>query len=200
MGKAIVSLIKLLFAILLVPICYGLTLSFSKELVALGDLQKVFIWGGLTYIFLQLFFYSPQGVFQFGQKIFGDVFKSVPFLAAIIPLFLPIIPTVLLLIAFILVSFFDYSPAQPYLIFFIGFSWAMHLILSAHAEFEEDDNALKPHYLFLLSLTYIINLMIIAALLSLSFSSFSIPSFFADAYQTARDIYVRIFEQLFMVR
>jgi len=200
MGVALLTLIKMFFAILVIPVCYALTVSFAKELPALGGLEKAFMWGGLTYVFLQLFFYSPQGVFQFGQKIFGDVFKTAPVLAAIVPLFLPIIPTILLLLIFVLTSFFDLSASQIYLMFFVGFSLAMHLILSAHAEFEEDDNVLKPHYLFLMSLTYIVNLFLIASLFNLNFPAFSVQNICVNTFETAKTIYIQVFQQLFGVR
>lgn len=200
MGAAILTLIKMLFAIAVVPTGYALTVSFAKELPMLDGLESAFVWGGITYVFLQLFFYSPQGIFQFCQKIFGDIFKSTPLFAAVVPLFLPIIPTVLLLAAFVMVSFFEGGGSLKYLIFFSGFSLAMHLILSAHAEFEEDDNALKPHYLFLMSLTYISNLLLVALLLGLSFPKFSFQNFIMAAFTTAKAIYIQVFEQLFLVK
>ncbi len=200
MVTAILTLIKLIFAILFVPICYALSISFGKELVNLGTLEPVFVGGALTYVFLQLFFYSPQGIFQFGQKIFGDIFKSMPVLAAVIPLFVPILPTIILVACFVIISFFDYTPAQVYLIFFAGFVAAMHIILSAHAEFEEDDNMLKPHYLFLMSLTYIFNVVLISLLLSLNFPQFSVTTLATSTFDTAKDIYIHIYNQLFVMK
>ncbi len=200
MRDAFFMFIKIVFAILLLPICYAATVSFVKQLPQVGAMLPYLLWGAGTYVFLQLFFYTPQGVFQFGQKIFGDIFKSVPLLAAVVPLFIPIIPTIILVATYVTISFFDYKPAQSYLMFFAGFTFAMHLILSAHAEFEEDNSSLKPHYLFLFSLTYIFNLILFALLLTLNFSEYSVVDFFMSSFETAKSIYVSVYTQLFVLR
>lgn len=200
MRDAFFMFIKIVFAILLIPICYALTVSFAKELPQVGSMLPFLLWGAGVYVLLQLFFYTPQGIFQFGQKIFGDIFKSVPVLAAVVPLFIPIIPTIILVAAYVTISFFDYKPAQSYLMFVAGFTFAMHLILSAHAEFEEDNSGFKPHYLFLFSLTYIFNLILFALLLTLNFSEFSFINFFMSAFESAKSIYVFVYTQLFVLR
>ena len=200
MRDAFFMFIKIIFAILLLPICYAASVSFINELPEVGTMLPYLVWGGGVYIFLQLFFYTPQGVFQIGQKIFGDIFKSMPVLAAVVPLFVPIIPTLVLLAAYVTVFFFDYKPAQSYLMFFAGFTFAMHIILSAQAEFEEDNSALKPHYLFLFSLTVIFNLILFSLLLTLNFTEFSFVDFFMSAFETAKSIYIRVYTQLFVLR
>ncbi len=200
MRDAFFMFIKIIFAILLAPICYAVTVSFIKELPQVGDMLQFLYWGGLVYILLQLFFYTPQGLFQFGQKIFGDIFKSVPVLAAVMPLFVPIIPTIILVSAYVTLAFFNYAPAQSYLMFFAGFTFAMHLILSAHAEFEEDNSGIKPHYLFLFSLTFIFNVIILASLLTLNFADFSFMNFFISSWEIARDIYLHVYNQLFVIQ
>ncbi len=200
MKDAFLMLIKIIFAVLLMPICYALTTSFLHELPTLGDYQKFFLWGVLLYVLLQLFFYTPQGVFQGGQKIFGEIFKGIPLLAAVVPLFIPIIPTIVLVGCYVTIAFFDYEPAKSYLIFLAGFTFAMHLILSAQAEFEEDTAGIKPHYLFLFSLTFIFNVLILALLLSINFSEFSITNVLMSSYDTAQGIYVAVYNQLFMIK
>lgn len=63
MKDAFLMLIKIIFAVLLMPICYALTTSFLHELPTLGDYQKFFLWGVLLYVLLQLFFlYSARRV------------------------------------------------------------------------------------------------------------------------------------------
>lgn len=200
MRDAFFMFIKLVFAILLGPVCYALTTALIGELPKLGPMLAPFLWGIGVYVFLQLFFYTPQGLFQFGQKIFGDIFKSVPVLAAVVPLFIPILPTIVLVSAYVTVSLFNYKPAEGYFLFAAGFVFAMHLILSAHAEFEEDNSALKPHYLFLFSLTYIINVILFSLLLALNFSDFSCFDVFMSSFETAKSIYVSVYTQLFVIR
>ncbi len=200
MKDAFFMFIKIVFAILLAPICYALTVSFINEVPHIGDMLKFFLWGAGIYVLLQLFFYTPQGVFQFGQKIFGDIFKSVPILAAVVPLFVPIFTTIIFVACYVTLFFFNYKPAQPYLIFLGGFTFAMHVILSAHAEFEEDNSGFKPHYLFLFSLTWIFNVTILACLLALNFSDFSLSDFLLSSYDIAKTIYLSVYHQLFVVK
>lgn len=200
MKDAFLMLIKIIFAVLLMPICYALTSGFLREMPMIGDYAIFFTWGVVVYVLLQLFFYTPQGLFQVGQKVFGEIFKSIPLLAACVPLFVPIMPTIVLVACFVTISFFDYLPAKSYFMFFAGFTFAMHLILSAHAEFEEDTSGLKPHYLFLFSLTYIFNIVILASLLALNFSEFSLTNVGMSAYDTATNIYTAVYNQLFMIK
>ncbi|MCB9757907.1 MAG: hypothetical protein H6753_05755 [Candidatus Omnitrophica bacterium] len=200
MRDAFLMFVKIVFAVLLLPICYALTGSFIKELPQIGTMLPHLLLGGLLYVLLQLFFYTPQGLFQFGQKVFGDIFKAVPLLAAVVPLFVPIIPTMILVSCYVTVALFHYMPAQSYLMFFAGFTIAMHLILSAHAEFEEDASSLKPHYFFLFSLTYIFNIILVSLLLTLNFSDFSFTNIFASSFISAKAIYVSVYNQLFVMR
>ncbi|MCB9771333.1 MAG: hypothetical protein H6754_02115 [Candidatus Omnitrophica bacterium] len=200
MVDAFFMLIKIIFAVLLSPICYAISKSFAAELPRLGGMEHLFIWGVVVYVALQLFFYTPQGLFQFAQKVFGDIFKSVPILAAVVPLFVPIIPTIILVACYVMIAFFNLQPVQSYMLFFAGFTFAMHLILSAHAEFEEDNSGLKPHYLFLFSLTFIFNILLLSVLLALNFAEFSFWNFFSSAFDTAKEIYIHVFNQLFVVK
>ncbi len=200
MRDAFFMFIKIIFAIFLIPICYAITVGFIGQVPEIGEMLPFLLWGAGVYVLLQLFFYTPQGIFQFGQKIFGDIFKSIPLLAAVVPLFVPIIPTIILVGTYVAIAFFDYKPAQSYLLFAAGFTFAMHLILSAHAEFEEDNSVFKPHYLFLFSLTYIFNVTLFSLLLALNFSEFSFFDFFMSAFEIAKSIYVNVYTQLFVLR
>ena len=44
------------------------------------------------------------------------------------------------------------SALQPYFLFAIAFTLAMHLILTAHEIYESDKSVLKAHYLFVFGL------------------------------------------------
>lgn len=200
MQAVLLSIIQFFGAIVLIPLVMTITPGFVDELAHLGHLQNIFMSGVVTYALLQLFFYTPQGVFQSGQQIIADLFKAVPLLSSVGPLFIPLWPTLLLLACYMVVSIFRYTEAEPYFLFFAGFTGAMHLIACAHAEFGEDDNVFKARYLFLMSLTYLFTLVIVAFLLSVNFPKFSFSSFFVSSLESAKEIYVRIFHQLFIPR
>lgn len=200
MVATVLSFIKLFFAILLLPAVYFITTGFFDQVRGLKELADYFLWGGGIYILFHLFFRPMQGLHAFGQKIISDMLKPSPLLATYIPMVVPVIPTVLLLILYIFKTFADPRLLTYYFLFAIGFTLAMHIVITAHLLYEEDNSALRTHYLFLMSLFYILNILIIVILLQLIFPAFHIGHLVRHVMVKVGDIYGKISNFLFHAR
>ncbi len=195
--STVISFIKLFFALLLMPIVFYLTTGFFEEIRNLKTMADYFIWGGGVYVLCHLFFRPMQALHGFGQKIFSDLLRASPFLATYMPMALPITPTILLLILYVIKTFGDPGPLTHYFLFAIGFSLSMHIIIIAHLLYEEDNSTLRTHYLFLVSLFYIFNVLIIVILLQLVFPEIQVGQLVRHIIVEVSDIYDKVTGFLF---
>ena len=190
------ALIKFLFSILLLPIVFAITTAFHGELVVVKPVYHLFTFGIVVFAITHLFVLNLSGIYQGGQKLLSDGLKFSPFLAGFIPLVLPLFPTLLMLTLYVAGKFFAMGQWEPYIIFFTGVTFAMHLILTAQILREEDTGLFKAHYFFVMGLGYIFNILIIAALFNLNFANLPFLKFFDQAMLGVKDIYVYIYSRL----
>lgn len=194
------GIIKFLLSVILLPVVVGATKAFCGELFAAKEIYHLFTCGVVTYVVMHLFFVNFQGVYQSGQKIFSDGLKFSPFLSSFLPLALPLFPVILMVIFFICSKFFSMKEWEPYFIFFTGMTFAMHLILTAQIIRDEDGGIFKAHYFFIMSLGFVLNLVILASLLDLNFTSFSFMNFFDKSVENVESIYLYIYHRLTSTR
>jgi hypothetical protein len=83
------------------------------------------------------------------------------------------------------------------LLFLIGFSLAMHIVMSAQTLREEDTSPVKPNYFFTMSWVYIANLILVVVLLSLISAKISPADFLKDGLMRAKQMYWLLFKHLF---
>ncbi len=178
MGQGILSMIKFLVGILLLPAIYALTVSFWMELENLGKLYPLICSGMLAYVIFYIFLFALKGVYDIGHKVFSEIFSFSEGLSLIVPLAFPVIPFLVLSILFLLTQFTTVRGIERYMVFLFGFTLAMHVVLSARTIYDADSNVIKAHYFFSMGLIYIANLLIIAALLGMSYSNFVFAEFF----------------------
>jgi len=196
----IINFIKLFFALLLMPIVFFLTRGFFEQIRALGDLSHYFLWGGGVYVLFHLFFRPMQALHGFGQKVFSEILRVTPFLANYLPMAVPITPTVLVLILYVIQTFTDPGPLSHYFLFAVGFTLAMHIIINARLLYEEDNTALRAHYLFLECLFYVLNILIIVILLQLIFPAFHVGHLIRHVMIDVGQVYEKVSHFLFQAR
>jgi hypothetical protein len=198
-GASIMSIVKFILSILLLPVVVGTARSFFDQLFSLGSFYDVIICGMLTYLIVSLFVVPLKGIYQLMQKAFSDLFKGVPFLASHLPLVLPLLPTLLLIVLYVMASLFKVTVAEKPFLFFVGFTLAMHVILTARELQEGDPDTLKPQYFLSMTLVFVMNLVIIAALLDLNFARFSFVEFYNSSVNFVKDLYLLLYKRLFAV-
>ena len=191
MARGVIGIIKLAVFVSLLPVVIAVITGLNKQLSSIGA-SNFFWWGVIAYTLIHLFLFAPQGLYRFWQSVFMEICSFTGVVANALVLAVPIITTVLLLTYFLVAIIFRQTWGQDSLIFFTGFTLALHVILSARELYEGDESKLKGHYLFNISLIVIINAFLLAGLLDLIFRKFSFLNFWQAAFVTARQIYTDI--------
>ena len=173
-------------------------MAFMEQLGAIPKVYQHFFLGGIiAYLIVNLFIVELEGFHAIGQSAIAGIFRFFPPLSAVLLFVLPTYAVLFLMGLYIVSSFFSLPEVNHYLVFFAGFTLAMHVILSTQSLRELDKNPVKPTYFFSLSLTYIINLVLIALFMGLNFKDYSLPGFFGTMIDKAVQLYLSISMQLF---
>jgi len=225
----IIRILKTLFMLVLgvmsLPLVVPVSRAFYGQLKNISVLssgnQIYFVWGIIAYVILHLFFFKPSYVYNLGHEIVhvlttwlslgkaknmkvseqgGSVqtTKSNAFVS-ISPYFVPFY-TLLVCGAYFAVSRFrDISGYAPYFIFFIGFTFAMHIIMTVEALKGGQPDLIKTGYLFSLAWIYVINVVIAGFIIGLIFSGFSFADMCVQFSDEAKALYISLSQQLFIV-
>lgn len=192
MARGLIGIIKLAIFVLFLPVLIAVIYGLNKELATISDGFQMFWQGAIAYTLFHLFIFTPQSLYRFWQSVFMEICSFAGIVANAIVLCVPIITTVLLLAYFLAVVIFNQTWAQHTLVFFTGFSMALHVILSAQELYEEDESKLKGHYLFNMQLVFIVNVFLLILLFDLIFKNFSFMGFWQHALKAGDHIYSKI--------
>lgn len=215
--------LKFLFGLLLLPICIVTSIVLYSQLGSIQHLsrnQVFFLLGVGAYIVIHLLFYQPTTIYVFGHElthalctwVFGGRVKSfrVTFrggrvtttksnlFISLAPYFFPIYMVFLSCAYFGASLFTDLSKYIPQFIFLIGLSWSFHIVLTVHFIKMRQPDILKAGTLFSISLIYILNVTILALVLSLLFPEVTFGDFFRSSYWQTVEFYTSIFTKLFL--
>src|SRR3989338_5905357 len=192
-------LLKFTVGICLLPIVYGVSLCFARELIKLEPaVIHSFIWGIAGFLVVYLFIWEPAVLYKKGQRILEVSFRFFAPLVKLAPFVLPIYTILIFLIYFILVSFMDLRNLLAVFLFGAGFSLALHLVFSARTLRSRQDDFLKANYIFGFSWIYILDVFLLALFFNLAFENFSILSFLNGSCRLAKNIYQALFSQMFL--
>ncbi len=197
MGDALLNLVKGFFTIIALPIIIGLTWSFGQELEKFTLFSLEFKAGILTYVLAYFFIASLKVVYNIGQKIISLALRFSKPLSETVPHFLPFFTIIILVVLWLATANHWHFRFEEYSVFLVGFTLAMHIILTAQTLREEDSNPFKAHYFMLITLVYMVNLTLIVWFLSWGSNKISLQSFWADALIHAKDIYLLLGRSLF---
>lgn len=216
---------KFVIGLILIPVVIGISISFFESLANIGVARhtgsKIFLWGVLSYVVLHLFLFKPTYVYTLGHEIThvlatwicGGGVKSFKvskgsgsvettksnFFINLSPYFIPTYTLIISFLYFLLPLFLNIPNLRTIYFFLIGFSLSLHLIFTAEVLKTKQPDILNTGYLFSLALIYIINIILVAFLLSLLFEGISFDNFFYNTYFKSKNIYVNILKQLFFL-
>ena len=200
MREAILSALKFVLFILMIPVLVGVSLSVYEQIQTLpGALVGLLTCGVGTYAMIHLFIFQPRALFDFGQKLVGDIFQFFAPLAQVAQSILPFYTILLMISLYVTSSLLKITSAENYFIFFIGFTFAMHMILTAQVLDEGEEDTLRAHYFLCMGCIYIINVFLVTTVFSLLFPQFSFHEFFKGVVTTTNHIYTTVYKQLFAV-
>jgi hypothetical protein len=212
--------LKIIIAVLSIPIAVGVTIAFYKSLVlvtALSGKLSFFLWGVASYTIIHLLFYKPTYLYVLGHEsvhagiswIFGGKIKSFKvsekggavasdksnFVISLSPYFIPIYAIIIAVIYFVIAS--SYNINGSIFIFLIGFALAFHMISTIEVMKIRQPDIVKSGYFFSIIVVYVLNMVVIALIFGMIFSEFSLKKFFIDSWLMSKSAYIAIVKQLF---
>lgn len=215
---------KSLLGIFLLPAAAGtaLALYYNLKLLSLGSLssaQWLFLGGVFFYFAVHLFFFKPVYLYVFGHELVhavaawlcagkikgfkvsktGGSVKTTKsnFFISLAPYFIPSYVIIFSVIYFAVSLIFNLEFLVPGFIFIMGAAIAFHLVMTADVLKKKQPDIFETGYVFSFVLIFTANVIVLVLMLSLLFEQVSMGAFFRDAFFSSRDIYNRIFSQLF---
>jgi len=200
MKEAFLNILKLVAFVLLIPLIVAVSISFYRHIYALGaPFGYSFLAGVLAYMVVHIFVFQPMSIFQFGQNLVATIFRFHLLVARSCQLIFSLYTIILVVLFYFGQRFFLWEERiLSFLMGFVGFSYAMHVVLVAQELRETDLSALRPHYFLVVGLTYVVNLIGVGVMLSLVLPAFNLAGFFQTSGSLATQIYTVCLKQLFV--
>jgi hypothetical protein len=202
MVQQMLLFLKFILGVLLLPLVIGTVVALQSEIAKLDPLlQQAINVGTVSYVLMKFFVYDFDAVYKFGQGIVGGCFQFLKPVMNFAPYVFPIY-TILGIIAYAIVNIMgkmgEHGELGPVFFTVIAFTFAMHIVLTAQDLYTKDSLAGKPDYFFAMALIFIVDVFLMALLISLAGKGFSFVNFFKSLSGASCDIYVGIFRQLFV--
>ncbi len=193
MNDALLTIIKIGLTVLILPIVWACGVVFHGHIVSLpGSSGDFFLWGMFGFLMLFLFFYQFWGVYEFGQKITTGMFQFTFPVGKILVLIVPFYLTAILLLYYVLANLLGVKVVDHYFMFFAGFAFTMHILLTAQEMQQQEKTFIKPTYLFMIGIVTILMVFVTVLLFDLVFGKFMFPKFFETVSSEAWSNYARI--------
>ena len=197
MRERILTVLKFIFFVVIIPLLLAVVESFQSSVAGLKlTLKNAFYSGTIMYVVSYLFLYDFQPVYLSAKAIVGEMFKFLPPFDKVIPYVFPIYVMLTGTAYFFINGLLNMEPSAKVYFFIMGFLLSLHII-SAAKEFQDDDKlALKPHYFFSLSLAFIGTVFTFVLLLHLITPSISFPTFWVQLCRLTDQNYEMIFQKI----
>lgn len=193
MNDALLTIVKIILTVLLLPVLWACGVVFHEHITSLpGSTGEFFLWGMFGFLMFYLFFYQFWGVYESGQKIMTGIFQFTFPIGKILVLGIPFYLTVILLLHYVLANLLGVNVVDQYFMFFAGFAFTMHILLTAQDMQQQEKAIIKPAYLFMMGIVAIFAIFITVLLFDLFLKEFTFPEFFEAVSNTAWDNYARI--------
>ena len=187
MNEGLTALIKIVLTVLLLPVLWACGIVFHGHITSFpGAYGEFFLWGMFGFLMSFLFFYQFWGVYESGQKIMTNLFQFTFPIGKIIVRAVPFYLTVILLFYCAAVNLLGVKVSDHYFMFFAGFFFTMHVLLTAQDLQQQEKAMIKPAYLFMMGITTILMVFVTVILFDLVFMEFTFPDFFMELSKEAR--------------
>jgi hypothetical protein len=195
MKEIFLVILKILAFLLLLPLILAFFIAFQTQILSLPVNKEAWIlWGAGTYIALYLFVYDFKNVYDFGKAQVEKVITFFQPAGHVIPVY-----TIFLIIIYVIALIIGRGTAlQPYFLFAIAFTIAMHLISTAHEIYEADNSVFKAHYLITFGAILIANLFIVSLLLAWAIPEYSFVGFIKSLASRTFHLYMSVYRALFV--
>lgn len=199
-SSRLISFAKLFLGLCLLPFVYSASVAFFNEFSLVDAVLRNYFWAGsITFLILYLFVWEPAVIYRQGHRLLEVGFSFFSPLVKVAPFLLPIYAIILFLI-YVLISLIVNPSGEiliKFFLFLFSFAIILHLVFSSESVRSKQGDFLKSNYIFGFSLIYLINLFLVAGILSSIVSQFSFINFSINLFQQAKGILAAIFDQLF---
>ena len=200
MKDKILSILKFILAVLLLPVVIGITVSFMENLRSMDSVVcNAFGWGVVVYLILHILLYEPAKVYDAGKKISESALTFFSPLVKVAGFCVPIFTILSFAAYYVASSIWKEANLLKYFVFMASFTLTMHLVFTADSLKRKQPGDLKENYFFSIFIIYIVNMLIVAGAFALLSHDFSFLSFIKRCGVVAGAIYTASFRQLFDV-
>ena len=190
MGEFILTLLKFVLAVLMLPIVIASFVGFENHLQMYpANYAEFFRWGIIAFLITFLFLYQFWGVYEMGQDLMQSLFTFITPFNKIIARLVPFYLMIILALFYFTKKLLGIQEVNPYYMFFVGFAFAMHILLTAQDMQEEEKSPIKPTYFFWMSLCFVLVLAMTVLLFDLVFNKWTFPQYLGQMKVTAEQIY-----------
>jgi hypothetical protein len=216
---------KFIISILAIPFVISASYSLYHEIgkiYSVDSNQWYFLLGIIVYLIIHTVLFKPNIVYIFGHELthalamFISAGKVKSFkvskkggevkgtkanlFISLAPYFFPTYTLLLILIWYIAGRIWDIRDFIGVFLFAVGLTLTFHFVMTVEFLKTKQPDLVKSGYLFSIILIYLINLTIAALILNFVFFDFSFKDYAINAYETARDIYLWLYRQMFYLR
>ena len=195
------DIIKLIFGICLLPFVYFLTESFLMQFSGLDSLLQSYFWAGVaTLLLVHLFIWEPAIIYNRGHRLLEVVFNFFQPLVKFAPYVFPIYTLIVFMVYALLSLFIQDSWFLQYALYFLGLTFALHLIFVSRTVRSKKGDILMSNYIFSFSFIYIVDICLFSFLLSLAVKDYSFAKFVVYGFSAAAEVFKAVFNQLFLFK
>ena len=195
MKEIFLVILKILGFLLLLPLIIAFFIAFQTQILSLPVNKEVWmLWGAGSYTVLNLFVYDFKKPYDLGKSLVEKMITFFKPAGHVVPIY-----TLFLIIIYVFALILGHGPSlQPYFLFAIAFSIAMHLILTAHEIYEADTSVFKAHYLITFGAILIANLFVVSLLLAWVIPEYSFVGFIKSLASRTFHLYTSVYKALFV--
>jgi hypothetical protein len=199
MKEGFLGVLKFFLFLLILPTVIAAVLSFQGVVLGLPVVKEQwFLWGVAIFVITYLFLYDFKHIYDFGHMGVANLFKGLGPSSHFIAFILPIYTLIIVTMYFILKLATNGSQYEGPLTVILGFSVAMHVVLTAHQLYEADSTPLKSQYLVCFAAALVVNLIVISLLLGVAIPEFSFMTFLKGFWNKTAYYYQMIYRVLFI--
>lgn len=179
MFKYILSILKVILSIALMPVSVAVTLTLVDHLNTYPAVLSVnFLYGAGFFVLIFLFFYQFWGFFELGYKVLNNLFQFAAPMDKWLAYATPIYTILVLLIFYIVRVLGKVVHLDHQFSFMAGFTLVMHFLVLAQELQNQEKTPVKPDYLLAINVIYIYDIFLVVLLMDLVFQKWSFPQFF----------------------
>ncbi len=200
MGIFLLNTIKVLIGIAFLPAVVAILVVLHKHVSQYpgsGDENNMFfLWGEEAFLIAFFFIHQFEWLYEFGQKMMQRFFQ---WLSPLDKVFVYVVPgylTFIMIIFYLLKVWLKTDLYDNYFIFFAGFAFILHLVMTSKELQASEKTIIKPDYFFMMVFTIMITSCLTVLFFDLLLAKWTFPDFFEAVILEAQRIYLLCFEKL----